>query len=110
MCDNSYPIKVKKAYVALKKVDLRMGIDGLSALVEYCFGNDPMEEGTIYLFKGRSSDRIKGLMYDGTGAILLSKRMDGSHKFQWPESEAELKAMGPSEFVALMQGLVPDIR
>lgn len=108
--EERYPIKIRRAYIALGRVDLRMGIDGLSSLVEYCFQKNPMEEGTIYLFKGRKSDRIKGLMYDGTGFVLLTKRMDGDMKFHWPKSEEELESIGPDQFSALMQGLVLDSR
>lgn len=106
MYKDGYQIKIKKAYIALEKVDLRMGIDGLSALVEYCFSKELREEGTIYLFKGRRSDRIKGLLYDGTGFVLLTKRMEGANRFHWPRTEQELMLIGPDQFSALMQGFV----
>ena len=52
----------KKVYIKCGYTDLRFGIDGLAKLVQFQFGMDPFEDGTLFLFCGRRSDRIKGLL------------------------------------------------
>ena len=56
---------ITKAYIACGYTDLRMGIDGLALLVQDRFKLDPLEKGTLFLFCGKRSDRIKGLLYEG---------------------------------------------
>ncbi|MCI9020389.1 MAG: transposase [Eubacterium sp.] len=41
---------------------LRAGMDQLAALVEAQTGNRPYIKDTLYLFCGRRTDRIKGLL------------------------------------------------
>ena len=53
-----------KVYLACGFTDLRMGIDGLSAIVQQQFSLDPFNR-SLYLFCGRRKDRIKGLLVIG---------------------------------------------
>lgn len=80
-----------------------MQIDGLAALVQTQFGQE-MDETSLYLFCGRRADRIKALYWDGTGYVLLYKRLS-EKRFQWPRSEQELKLLTKQEFRWLMEGL-----
>ena len=80
-----------------------MQIDGLVAKVQLEYGRQ-MEETSIYLFCGRKSDRIKAVYWDGTGYILLYKRLD-ERRFQWPRNESELKLLTQQQFRWLMEGL-----
>ena len=58
-------------YLACGYTDLRRGIDGLVSTVKCHFNLDPNEEGSIFLFCGRRADRIKALVYEGDGFLLL---------------------------------------
>ena len=49
-----------KVYIACGYTDLRLGIDGLAALVKQQFSLDPFSN-TLFLFCGRRRDRIKAL-------------------------------------------------
>ena len=45
-----------------------MGIDGLACLIQNYFDLNPFDEGTLFIFCGRSSNRIKGLLWEGLSA------------------------------------------
>ena len=64
----------RKVYVAAGYTDLRRGIDGLASIVKFNFQLDPYEKDILFLFCGRRSDRIKGLVWEGDG-FLLRKRL-----------------------------------
>ena len=59
-------------YVITGRTDMRRGIDGLAAILQNQFGLNPFEEGSIFLFCGRRADRIKALVYEGDGFLLLA--------------------------------------
>ena len=82
----------KKIYIACGYTDLRYGVDGLACTIQEVFKLDPYDEGTLFLFCGRRTDRLKGLLWDGDGFLLLYKRL-ANGRFQWPRSSSELKAV-----------------
>jgi len=84
--------------------DLRLGIDGLASLVQNAFGLDPFAKGTLFLFCGRKADRIKGLLWEGDGFLLVYKRLETGH-FKWPRSTDEVIKMTPQQYRWLMEGL-----
>ena len=94
----------KAVYIVCGYTDLRSGMDRLAALVEDLMGNKPYVPDTLYLFCGRRTDRIKGLVWEGDGWLLLYKRLSGS-SFQWPRSEAEARLLTPQQYRRLMDGL-----
>lgn len=84
--------------------DLRYGIDSLAALIEAKCQTSPFVEDTLYLFCGRRSDRIKGLVWEKDGWLLLYKRLEQGN-FQWPRSEEEVRSLTQQQFRWLMEGL-----
>lgn len=68
-------IKADKIYLAVGYTDLRRGIDGLACIVQDQFRLDPFTN-TLFLFCGRRRDRIKGLLWEDNGFILLYKRLE----------------------------------
>ena len=52
--------KVRNYYIACGRTDLRLGIDGLAAVVTQQFGGH-LDEESLFLFCGRRTDRIKAL-------------------------------------------------
>ena len=69
------PGEYKKIYLACGYTDLRFGIDGLAQQVQCVFDLDTFDEGTLFLFCGRKKDRIKGLLWEGDGFLMLCKRL-----------------------------------
>lgn len=94
---------VKKIILRAGKTDLRHGIDGLAAIVKLVYGMDPLEEGTLFLFCGVRRDRIKGLLYEGDGLLLLTKRLSNG-VYQWPRNSNEAKELSREAFSRLMDG------
>lgn len=94
---------VKRIIIRTGKTDLRFGIDKLAALVRMEFGLDPLDAGTLFLFCGKKRDRIKGLVYEGDGFLLLTKRLTKG-AFQWPRSETEAHEMSREDYGRLMDG------
>lgn len=92
-----------RIYIACGYTDLRCGIDGLSTIVKESFQLDPFSN-TLFLFCGRRKDRIKALLWESNGYILLYKRLE-SGSFQWPRTEAEARQLTPQQFRWLMEGL-----
>lgn len=96
-------IAASQVYIVCGYTDLRMSIDGLAAIVKQNYGMNPYNR-SLFLFCGKRRDRIKGLLWDEDGFLLLYKRLnDGG--FQWPRSESEMKLLSREQFVWLMQGL-----
>ncbi len=79
-------------------------MDRLAALVEAQTGNRPYVPDTLYLFCGRRTDRIKGLVWEGDGWLLLYKRLSES-RFQWPRNPEEVRQLTQKQFRWLMEGL-----
>ena len=92
---------VKKIILRAGKTDLRHGIDGLAAIVKLVYGMDPLEEGTLFLFCGIRRDRIKGLLYEGDGFLLLTKRLSNG-VYQWPRNSNEAKELSREAFSRLI--------
>ena len=92
-----------RVYIACGYTDLRRGIDGLATLVQQQFNLDPFSN-TLFLFCGRRRDRIKGLLWEGDGFLLLYKRLD-SGVFRWPRNEMEARLLTEQEIRWLLEGL-----
>ncbi|MCH4013357.1 MAG: IS66 family insertion sequence element accessory protein TnpB [Solobacterium sp.] len=93
----------KKVYLALGYTDLRYGIDGLAALVQEKFSLSPFDEGTLFIFCGRKSDRIKAICWEGDGFVLLYKRLSDG-RFQWPRNSEELVNISQQQYEQLLNG------
>jgi transposase len=92
-----------RIYIATKPVDFRKGLDGLAALVEQVLKLDPFC-GAAFIFRAKSADRIKILIWDGSGLILIYKRLEDG-KFRWPRIENGIMRLSPAQASALFEGL-----
>lgn len=94
------PVKV---FVATRPVDFRKGIDGLSLAVQEQLGMEPFS-GAVFVFRAKRADRIKLLVWDQTGMVLVHKRLEGA-KFVWPQVRDGVMKMSPAQLSALFEGL-----
>ena len=92
-----------KVYLVTGYTDMRRGIDGLAAIVDSRLSLDPYSR-ALFLFCGRRRDRIKGLLWETDGFLLLYKRLDNG-SFRWPRNENEAKLLTAQEVRWLLEGL-----
>lgn len=93
-----------RVFACAQPVDMRRGFDGLAALVEQQLGKQLLE-GDVFVFTGRCRRRAKVLYFDGTGLVLLSKRLfRGRFARPWAvEGEASV-ALTMSELSLFLEG------
>ncbi len=92
-------------YIVCGYTDMRKSIDGLCAIVEDKLHMDPRRS-AIFLFCGRRADRIKILMWEADGFVLLYKRLTAVQgRYRWPRNRDEVRNLTWREFDWLMSGL-----
>jgi transposase len=92
-----------RVLVATKPVDFRRGADSLAALVREQLKHDPFS-GTIYIFRSKRADRLKIVAWDGSGLVLLWKRLEHG-AFRWPPISDGMMRLSTSQLAALVDGL-----
>lgn len=79
----------REIYLACGYTDMRKSIDGLAAVVEQQFNLNPFQP-ALFLFCGKRCDRLKALLWEGDGFVLLYKRLENG-RFQWPRTQSECR-------------------
>ena len=97
----------KGIYIICGYTDLRYGIDTLASIIQNRYKMDLFIPNTLFLFCGRSSSKIKGLLWEGDGFLLLYKRIDQGH-FTWPRSSEEIRKLSPEQWKWLLNGFAID--
>lgn len=98
--------KAEHVYLACGHTDMRKSIDGLAAIVQQNFNLNPFSN-SLFLFCGRKRDRLKALLWEGDGFVLLYKRLENG-RFQWPQSEGDVRKISDRELRWLLEGLSVD--
>lgn len=94
-------------YIVCGYTDLRYGIDSLASIIEQKYRMNLFVPNTLFLFCGHSASKIKGLVWEGDGFLLLIKRVE-SGRFSWPRTSDELRNLSYEQFRYLMQGFSID--
>ncbi|WP_243126005.1 IS66 family insertion sequence element accessory protein TnpB [Blautia producta] len=76
----------------------------MASIVKYNFDLDPFQKNTLFLFCGKRTDRIKGLIWEGDGFLLLYKRLEIGG-FNWPRTTEEAIAISQEQYQLLMKGI-----
>ena len=82
---------------------LRKGIDGLMRAAQAMCGMD-LCCGAAFGFRAKRADRIKLVIWDQTGMVLVHKRLEGG-KFVWPQVQGWVMRMSSAQFAALFSGV-----
>lgn len=107
MLKDADPCAFNGIYIVCGFTDLRYGIDSLAAIIEQRYHMQLFCPNTLFLFCGRSASKIKGLLWEGDGFLLLYKRVE-SGRFSWPRTSDELRSLSPEQFRWLMHGFSVD--
>ena len=92
-----------RVFVATKPVDFRKGMDSLAAVVQQQLRLDPFC-GAAFVFRAKRGDRMKILVWDGTGLVMAYKRLEDG-KFAWPSIHDGVMKLTRGQFEALFEGL-----
>jgi transposase len=81
----------------------RAGMDRLAALVQMTVRADPFA-GDIFVFRSRRADRVKLLVFDNTGLVLITKRLEAG-RFVWPPVQDGVVQLSAVQLSVLLAGL-----
>lgn len=73
-------------YVALEPVDMRLGAERLGGLVRAKMQAEPRSR-ALFVFVGKRGHTMKVLTWDGTGTIVIHKKLDAG-RFELPRATA----------------------
>jgi transposase len=92
-----------RVLLATRPVDFRKGAHGLAALASAVLGEDPFS-GVVVVFRSKRSDRVKILVWDASGLVLVWKQLQQGG-FRWPPVMDGVVRLSAVEFAALFDGL-----
>lgn len=92
-----------RAFVATEPVDLRRSFNGLFACVQQQLQLDPLS-GHLFVFCNRARNRLKILVWDGSGLWVCAKRLERG-RFSWPRADSAVATLRNEELLALTSGL-----
>ena len=89
--------------LAARPADFRRGAHALAALAAETLGGAPFF-GTVVVFRAKRSDRVKILLWDTSGLVLVWKQMQRGG-FVWPPVADGVVRLSAAQFAALFDGL-----
>lgn len=95
---------VDAIYIVTGYTDMRKAIDGLCAIIQEQMEKDP-QANELYLFCGRRADRIKVILKEPDGFVMIYKRLTAQGRYRWPRDKSEVRNLTWQEFDWLMSGL-----
>jgi transposase len=92
-----------RVLLATRPVDFRKGAHGLAALASEVLEEDPFS-GVVLVFRAKRADRVKILVWDGSGLLLVWKQLQQG-AFRWPPVTDSVLKLSPVQLAALFDGL-----
>lgn len=91
-----------RVFVYGEEIDMRCGFERLSYYIrERMRGNIPA--GHVYLFLGKNRRRVKAIVFDGTGLVLIHKRLEVG-RFMRVADLGEIREITASELALILDG------
>lgn len=91
-----------RVFVVTGATDMRKGFDGLYGIVANRLGLDPTS-GHLFVFCNAARNRIKLLVWDGSGLWLCTKRLEQG-RFRWDWDASKSSTTIPHEQLAMLLG------
>jgi transposase len=82
--------------------DMRCGFDSLAGIVRSAKMGDPLD-GTLYVFRNKSGNRLKILYWDRDGLAIWNKRLEKG-TFKFPADPASAR---PEDLALILGGFDP---
>ena len=92
-----------RVVIATRPVDFRKGAHSLAALASELLSEDPFS-GVVIIFRAKRADRVKILVWDTSGLVLVWKQLQQGG-FRWPPITDGVMKLSAVEFAALFDGL-----
>ena len=92
-----------RVLLAAQPIDFRKGAHSLAALAQEVLAEDPFS-GAVIVYRAKRSDRLKILVWDTSGLVLIWKQLQQG-SFRWPPIMNGVMKLSLVEFAALFDGL-----
>jgi transposase len=92
-----------KVLVAARPIDFRRGVHGLVAMVAQALCADPYC-GDVFVFRSKRRDRLKMVVWDGTGMVLVTKWLEEG-AFTFPPIQDGAVVLTATQLSVLVAGL-----
>jgi transposase len=95
-----------RIYLATGPTDLRKGFDGLCAATRHVIEQDPLS-GHLFVFINRRRNRMKILVWQASGFLLLYKRLEHGtfHLPQEPNPGEKSIRIGAADLALMLEGI-----
>src|SRR3954452_8711738 len=94
-----------KLWYCAGPVDMRLGFDGLHALVQSRLQADPLS-GHLFIFRNKNADRLKVLYWGGHGLCLWSQRLEaGRYHFPHAPADGNPIELSAGQFQMVLDGI-----
>jgi len=96
------PRKGLKVIVYQEPIDMRYSFNRLLSFIKDDYSMEIFLEGHLFIFFGRNRHRLKALFFDGSGLVLLIKRIEKG-RFMWIH-DLDKEEVSAKEFEQLLHG------
>jgi transposase len=92
-----------RVFLATQPIDGRKSFNGLCVLVKETLQQETTS-GFLFVFINKARNRLKLLWWDGSGLMLLTKRLEAG-RFAAPWGQGQSQGLRPEELTLLMHGI-----
>lgn len=93
-----------RIFISTEPTDMRKGFDGLSAIVEHTWRENPLS-GDLFIFANRRRTLLKLLYWDADGYAIWYKRLDaGTFLIPSPTADGRIK-LTAAKLAMLLEGI-----
>ncbi len=96
------PRRGLKVMIYQEPIDMRYSFNRLISYIKDEYSMESFLEGHVFVFFGRNRHRLKAIFYDGSGVILLIKRIEKG-RFMWIH-DLDQEEVKREEFQRLLHG------
>lgn len=97
------PSRKMRVFACKQPTDMRGSFDSLYKRTKEIIGVDP-KSGHMFLFINKHRDRVKVLLYDGTGFVVIAKRLDRGRFSQFNPYYRKNIIFTQAEFALFFEG------